>query len=254
MNLEQFRAFSQILQHNLETDSRVLGLIFLGSSAELNYLPDNYSDHDFYVVTLRGHEENFLQNLSWLPYYENILINFRKTPYGRRVVFRNRHQVEFSIMEERVLFRANVNEYRIAFDKAHIGEILKHRLFENLSEDQIHGLLSVLHTGIARYHRGEILNGEDNIKHTGLTLLLALLSKYLPAENNHLLDNLDPSRRFEKVFPQLSQEIKNALSLEGLETARHLLTIADRELSGRIPDYPTEASELIMRFIDEAPS
>src|SRR5687767_12203519 len=113
MQLEQFRAFSQSLKENLDKDNRVLGLVFLGSSAEQGRIPDVYSDHDFFVITVKGVQEDFRQNLAWLPDAENIVINYRETEHGLKVVFANGHLIEFAIFDEDELFLARVNDYRV---------------------------------------------------------------------------------------------------------------------------------------------
>ncbi|MCI0714275.1 MAG: aminoglycoside 6-adenylyltransferase [Chloroflexi bacterium] len=253
MQLDQFRAFSRALQQNLEGDSRVLGLVFLGSSAEQGRSPDEYSDHDFFVLTVTGVQEDFRRNLSWLPDSGNIVISYRETAHGLKVIFANGHLVEFAIFDVEELFLARVNDYRVAFDKAEIAERLKKvqalsstSALNALAEMQ--AFLCNLQIGLGRCRRGEILSGERLIKQYAFASLLTLLGHYLPSADKSQLDNLDPYRRFEFVFPELGREFHDALLQDGLLAAKSLLTIADRELGATMPDYPTQAVELIRKL------
>ena len=74
MQLDDYRAYTTALTRNLANDPRVLGLIALGSMAEQDYLPDQWSDHDFFVVTVPGQQEAFRTDLSWLPDHQRIMI------------------------------------------------------------------------------------------------------------------------------------------------------------------------------------
>ncbi len=67
MQLDDYRAYCTALTQSLANDPRVLGLIALGSMAEQDYLPDQRSDHDFFVVTVAGQQEALRTDLSWLP-------------------------------------------------------------------------------------------------------------------------------------------------------------------------------------------
>ena len=74
MQLDAFRQWTARLQANLDVDSRVIGLVLLGSSAEVSRIPDAWSDHDFFVVTVDGVQENFRTDLSGLPDAEQIVL------------------------------------------------------------------------------------------------------------------------------------------------------------------------------------
>jgi hypothetical protein len=254
MNLEQFRAFSQKLRENLEADNRVLGLVFLGSAAEQSRLPDEHSDHDFFVITSKGVQEEFRQNLAWLPDAEKIAINYRETSHGLKVIYSNGHLIEFAIFDEDELFLARVNDYRVDLDKAEITKSLQQIASQPNPEldpqKALNGFLSELLIGVRRCNRGEKISGKAFIKQYSFYHFMRLLCHYLPAENKQRLDNLDPFRRFELVFPELSREINAAILLEGQDCAKLLLSIADRELSARIPNYPSEAVQLIRQLIN----
>ena len=63
MQLDDYRLYTAALTQSLADDPRVLGLIALGSMAEQDYLPDQWSDHDFFVVTIPGQQEAFRTDL-----------------------------------------------------------------------------------------------------------------------------------------------------------------------------------------------
>jgi hypothetical protein len=80
MNSVEFEQFTATLLRTLEEDPAVLGLVALGSTAEPTWR-DAWSDHDFWVVTRRGHQDGLLDDLSWLPNSDTILVRAR---HGRR--------------------------------------------------------------------------------------------------------------------------------------------------------------------------
>src|SRR5262249_34933456 len=104
--------------------------------------------------------------------------------------------------------------------------------------------------GTARYNRGEQLSGRWFVCTSALRHLLILLEKHLRSERKNLLDNLDPLRRFETVFPSLGRELNDILSLTPPESAKRLLELAQREFKERLEDYPTGAIDAVMRLID----
>jgi len=67
MQLDRFREFNADLVARLEPDPRVLGLIAAGSMAEDGHAPDDYSDHDFWLVTQPDAVEQYRDDQSWLP-------------------------------------------------------------------------------------------------------------------------------------------------------------------------------------------
>ena len=60
----------------------VLGLVALGSMAGRDYQPDEFSDHDFFVVAEPASAEPMRQDLSWLPQADAVVLSFRETAHG----------------------------------------------------------------------------------------------------------------------------------------------------------------------------
>lgn len=68
MTPHQYQTFIDQLTATLNDDPRVLGLIALGSMAQRDYQPDQYSDHDFFVIVIPGAQPALRQQLTWLPH------------------------------------------------------------------------------------------------------------------------------------------------------------------------------------------
>ena len=64
MNRTEYQRFTDTLRHNLTADPRVIGLIAAGSMAGQDHMPDQWSDHDFWIVTDPGTQESFRAILS----------------------------------------------------------------------------------------------------------------------------------------------------------------------------------------------
>ena len=67
MDPQAYDAFTAALQESLARRPDVQGLVALGSMAGRDYQPDEYSDHDFFVVVDPASAEPMRQDLSWLP-------------------------------------------------------------------------------------------------------------------------------------------------------------------------------------------
>ena len=100
MNLSEYNQFTEELRLKLAGDDRVLALIALGSMAQQDYQPDEWSDHDFFVITIQGVQEDMRQDLSWLPRAEELVFHFRETEHGVKALYRGGHLLEFAIFNE----------------------------------------------------------------------------------------------------------------------------------------------------------
>ena len=66
MESTQFEAFTAGLAGSLEPRSEILALVLLGTTARSEFR-DEWSEHDFWVVTRPGYQDTLLNDLSWLP-------------------------------------------------------------------------------------------------------------------------------------------------------------------------------------------
>lgn len=255
MQAEEYNEFTVSLKRNLEADPRVIGLVAVGSMAQQDYLPDRWSDHDFFVIVQSGNQAVFRTNLAWLPDFANIVFYFQETAHGLKVVYSNGHLLEFAIFDLLELPLAKVNRYRLLLDRGGVEYQLKEMVQvtsdretppDSEPDKALFGqFLTNLLVGVGRYRRGEKLSGYQFVKMHALRHLLILLEKYLPSPTEGLLDNLDPFRRFERVFPDLEAELNEILRAEVPVTALGLLNLAERELQVYLQEYPGKAVEVI---------
>lgn len=256
MNLDDFRAFSTQLKASLASDSRVLGLVLLGSTAESGHMPDEWSDHDFFVITRDSEQVHFREELSWLPNYEAVVLAYLETDHGLKVVYENGHVLEFAVFDMDEFQRyARLNEARVLIDRADIADVItvkQHAPSDKLREDNYYWGQFIAHAiiGAGRCKRGEVLSGHAFIKQYMLMDILPLLVKYVPTEKADVLDNLDVLRRFEFAYPVLGAEINQILLLEPIESARQMIALVERTLQDRMPDFPYEAFAVGKRYLD----
>jgi len=256
MDIQAYRQLTENLKSNLDKDERVLALIALGSMAETSRTPDNWSDHDFFVITQTGEQENFRNDLSWLPSHEQIILNIRETAHGLKVLYNNGHLLEFAVFDTAELQVARVNDYRILFDKADITPMITSLVRDELPAVNMHKelsmVLALLLVGAGRYARGEKLSAHAFIKTYILYSLLPLLRQHLAvATDPSPLDTLDPIRRFEQVFPEIGAKINQILLLPPIEAALDILELVDRLLRDTMPDYPVQAADVVKAYLEQ---
>lgn len=250
MNPEKYRKYTDELTHRLERDDAVLGLVALGSMAEVGALPDQWSDHDFFVIVNTPDRERFKADLSWLPLHDEIVFHFRETEHGLKVFYRNGHLIEFAVFDPDELFLARVNRYRTLFDRADIGERMKKIKDDSTGKaaGSIPGdrwllgmFLGNIWVGVGRYRRGERLSSHCFVKDFALKHLVTLIEKHIPSNNANCLDNLDPMRRFELAYPEIGKELDDILKMEVPQAAKELMKLAVKNLASRMDGFPTEA-------------
>lgn len=258
MDLERYRSFTHQLRARLESDGRVLGLVALGSMAELGRTPDAWSDHDFFVITVAGVQESFRQDLGWLPHSERIVLKVRETAHGLKVFLDDGHLLEFAIFDEAELHLARVNDYRVLLDRAHVEADLRHLRERSAAEaasfdaERAFALfLSALWVGAGRTARGEVLSGSSFIKQHALGHLLRILAHCLPSGSETRLDNLDPFRRFEREFPEQGRTLHRLLLQDPGPCARQLLAFAEEQLAHRMEHYPARAVQVIRNQLEQ---
>lgn len=261
MNLARYNRFTEELTRKLDGDPRVLGVVALGSMAQQDYQPDEWSDHDFFVITIQGVQEDMRQDLSWLPRADELVFHFRETEHGIKALYKGGHLLEFAVFNEDELRMARLNRYRVLLDKADLTQ--KMAELEMATQDFVaHGrsnpdkrfaeFLMNIYVGVGRQARGESLSGRQFIKTYALTHLLHLLAEFLPAEEAHLLDNLDPFRRFERVYPATGKELNQILTQDNFTAAENLLLVAVLHLRPYLPNFPETAVAEVQQFIKKA--
>ena len=80
--------------------------------ADVDYHPDQWSDHDFFVISEPGSQEYFRNDLSWLPDDRQIAFWFRETTHGLKVVYENGNLLEFAVFDFAELELAKADRFR----------------------------------------------------------------------------------------------------------------------------------------------
>lgn len=239
-----FDQYTAELAASLETQSEVLGLVLLGSTADASRV-DEWSDHDFFVVTTDGAQEHLRADLSWLPHANNLVLTVRETEHGIKAFYDDGHVLEFAVFSLGELELAEANSWAVALDRADVAErmsAIAARPKASAAVDVARGIrlfVSLLLIGVGRARRGETITAGQFVRSHALSNLLSVLAHTASGDTGRL-DSLDPFRRFEFAFPALGTEIAQALDAAPEAAAHTLLAIAERELAERA-DWPTEA-------------
>jgi hypothetical protein len=240
MRAGEYHQFTERLRERLENDARVIGLVALGSMSGEPPAPDEWSDHDFFVITRAGAQEEMRTDLSWLPDHDRIALAFRETAHGVKVIGRSAHLLEFAVFDLTELELARVNRFRTLIDRGGVEERMR-ALRDRTAREMVPSdprwlsgqFLSSLLVGADRFRRGERLAGRARVQEAARFLVQLLQPR--------AQDSLDPLRRFEQAFPGLGRDLDDALALPAPDAAVRLLSIARRELL----DLPRPAAEAL---------
>lgn len=262
MTPTEYDAFIAALQRNLEADPRVLGLVAVGSMARRETRPDAWSDHDFLVIVTPGVQEEFRDQIGWLPDAHCVAYRFRETAHGVKLLYEDGHLLEFAIFDRDELLVARIDQYRVLLDRADIGRRMD-EVFRATNEwrraeapgDAYSIGQFVTHVQIAhgRWLRGERLSSRAFLG-IAVTHLVRLLRKYVPADVPEEVGSIDPLRRFELAYGALGAALNAALDQPLPAAAHGLLALAKQELAARMPDFPTVGFDVVRRRMarDEA--
>jgi hypothetical protein len=256
----EYGRFTDSLVASLETDSRVVGLVALGSMACRDYDPDEWSDHDFFVVTRPGEQERFREELSWLPHAGEIALAFRETEHGLKILYESGHLLEFAVFDLDELRLAPVDRRRVLLDRGGVAERMEAVVAARVlagspprEDERFHFGQLVTHVlvGTGRHFRGEKVSGAYFVKGLAVRDLVVLVERAVPSEQASLLDELDPLRRFDLAYPELARELDGLLLTGTVEAANGLLALAERELRSRRPELPWHALDVVRQRLKE---
>ena len=220
----------------------------VGSTAGEGHSPDEWSDHDFFLISRPGAQEELRQDLRWLPAHDRIAFSFRETEHGLKVFYDDGHMIEFAVFAVDEIALAGVNSYRTLLDRGGVEEacarVRAHPRPEH-DDDHLFGMvLAAALVAVGRGRRGEVLSAAFLVT-WALTYLTRLLARVVPAERPSLLDNLDSLRRFERVYPALGAELGHAVRLPPPEAGARLLAILEREVRPLRPDLAWDAFDAV---------
>jgi hypothetical protein len=228
MDASAYIGFIDQLTANLASRHDVLGLVLVGSTAD-RARQDEWSDHDFFVITEDASAEPMRANLDWLPDHDTIALAPRETAHGLKVIYESGHVLEFAVFTLGELSLAGANAFEVALDRGGIAPIMeslaKRPRAPRDDEADLALMLSHILIGVGRARRGELLVAGNLIRSYAVERLLTVLAHRSPDPR---LDNLDSFRRVELVFPWL--KLDEALAQSPEAAARAVLAIAEREL------------------------
>ena len=235
--------FLRRLRDRLRDDPEALGLVGLGSSSGLPPAPDEFSDHDLFVVVVPGAQERWRADLAWLPRDAGLpVLTYRETPHAVKVLYAGGHLVEVAVFDPDELALARVNRFAVLLDKADVAARLARVRAATAAEVAARGapeagwaagqLLTALVVGAGRFARGERLSAHALVRGAALGHLVSVLRAGLPAQAAEGLDDLDPLRRLEQALPAAARELDAALAGPVPEAARGILAVLVRERPG----------------------
>jgi hypothetical protein len=252
---EAFRAFTRRVVAALDADPDVLGVVGLGSTADAGRPPDAHSDHDLWIVTRDGAQDRFRSSQAWLPDAARIVLAFRETAHGLKVIYDDGHLVEYAVFSPDELEAARANAYRVWLDRADIEARVAACARRGRDEPPsdlgwLFGqALAHLLVGAERAARGELLSGHRFVRELAVARLLELIVRLEPPVDASEADDLDPYRRAERTHPTRAAAIEAAVRRPIGDAALALLDQLD-ELAAR-PDaggvLPKPAREAVRR-------
>jgi hypothetical protein len=246
--------FLRALLQSTTDDPQVIGLVLAGSSAEPQRR-DEWSDHDFLMITADGTPETYRTDLAWLPDHEEIGFSFRDTPHGLKALYRTGLLVEFAVFDRAEFASCALNHCAVVLDRGGITDLattIRSRSLAPAALDRhaaLGSFLSLIYVGTGRARRGERLSASAFVRFHAVDHLLRLLRDLLPDGAGPRLDALDPWRRVETALPAAAAALDRALSQPVEQAAHELLELADHELAAAWPDYPAAETELVRRLL-----
>lgn len=258
MEAEAFDIYTERLRKALESASEVVGLVTLGTTVDSKFR-DEWSDHDFWVITETGAQDSFLKDLSWLPDAHNIAITVCHGRRYRTVVYRNRHKIEFAVLDVNEAREGKAQRYRTLIDRDQIAVLmesvhentLKQAHTDQAKPDALQNLCVLVWSACERYGRGELLSARQCLDGFAVNQLLNLIFASDIETVDEGKDELDPRRRLERRSAVLAAEVATILHEPIPQGALHLLEIAERELKPKAPTLAWESVTMVRDWISE---
>ena len=237
MTPDRFAEFTRSVADRAGTRSEVVGVVALGSTAATARQPDEWSDHDMFVITTNGRARAMRDDLSWLPDPERIVWVLRETEHGRAVLYDDAHLLELAVFDEDELDVARVNDYAVVLDRAGIERRMAD-LAERTSTDvaarngpDVFGeLVKELVVGLSRHARGELLSANERVRAGAVRALIRLIRAHVPPTADARVDNLDAARRLEQSHPELAQRLARSLEQPVPRAVEEMIEIVESEI------------------------
>jgi catechol 2,3-dioxygenase-like lactoylglutathione lyase family enzyme len=261
MDAGTYQRFTAELIAWAEANPDVIGLVALGSMAGVAHSPDEWSDHDFWVIATAEAAPAIRDDPSWLPEPERIVLFFAETEHGRNAVYDDGHLIEQAVFADHELEITTANAYRVLVDKADIAARM-----ERIAAATATGAAAAvadaevtwgrfvgrLVIGVSRYGRGEDLSAGSLVRGWAPSNLLALIRDHVEGAPGAGLDTLDPYRRFERGFPATAARLEAAIRRPLPEAASVMLDVAEELLADRVAGHDAAAIGAVRRLIARA--
>lgn len=248
--LREFGAYLDELAQRCREHPAITALVVMGSTADRSRV-DEWSDHDFAVVCATGVQESLRKNLSWLPHANDLVLTVREDHDGFKAVYRNGAVIEFAVVDHHELSTFSATQWEVLYDEGGTTRVMEAVASKTVPSDRprpsrdLDLFLAAILIGVGRARRGERLSASGTIRGFALDHLLQVFRELTVAESISRLDNLDPRRRFELVFPEIAGEIDRSLAMDVEACARRLLDIAQQAIDNTKVPFPTEAAHAI---------
>jgi hypothetical protein len=246
--------FIDALVESAEHDPNVVGLVLCGSSAETGRR-DQWSDHDFLMITEDGLQESYRTDLSWLPVHGSIAWSFRETAHGLKALYRSGLMVEFAVFDRAEFAGCALNHASVVVDRGGISDLAAEVRSRSLVPrptdplNEFRNFLALVYLGTGRARRGERLSANALVRTFAVEHLLRLVRDLFPDDLQGRLDQLDVWRRFERLDPSLAAEVDAALALDVAEVGRALMDVAGSHLPGMWPAYPHADAAIVRNLL-----
>ncbi len=260
MDMRSYDRFTDRVRLRPEQDERVIALIALGSTADPDRR-DQWSDHDFWLITEQDVWERYLEPSEWLPDAEHIVLAFRQGSSYATVLYRDGRQVEFGVFDSVHMLHGRLDRFAVLFDKrgavTDMCRDLAARSWATVDQEAAtasdlellsHFYLQIA-TGVQRHARGEMFSGDYLIRCQAVLNVLALVARHLEPERPILRDGFDVRRHFEAMYPEVSVAIREAVSQPVPGMAQSLVAIVEHELAPRIAGFPEGVSAVVRELI-----
>ena len=142
---------------------------------------------------------------------------FRETAHGLKVLYDDGHLLELAVFDAAELALARVNRYRVLLDRADVmtadgSRRAGHRERRGGRGGDGRGAAGAVAVACSSAWAGTCAVSASAVATSShaqaLRHLLVLLERHVPSERRGLLDDLDPHRRFEAVYPDLGRQVR----------------------------------------------
>jgi hypothetical protein len=251
---QRFDSLSAALTDAVAAHDDFVGLALLGSASDAGRARrDEWSDHDFFVITPPGRGAQIRPDLSWLPDQDRLVFTAREGEIGFVAVYDDGHVFEFAYSDAAELAGAVAGDATVAVDDAagSTADLIERARARAAEADRfdpsndVRLVLVKLLIGVGRARRGEILVGGQFVRQWAVQHLVRALRGRFAEASTSLRDAIDPVRRFERDFPEDAARIASALERPVEDAARALFVLTRERLEPGWVDFPTRAADAV---------